>query len=161
MFSSFQAQPDLKPYAHVVPDVDLKATNRETAWGAKLSEKMDFSVEDAADDLLLNEVIWRSVRGPNSPMPPPVRSAFVFPRLKADGAGAGSVSDRLNAPVADTSGSDERRGSRSSTIRLSSRSHYRSRSCRPSAGREHSRCTGWGSNPGSSRGSNLAGRRLE
>ena len=30
------------------------------------------------DDLLLNEVVWRSVRGPNGPMPAPVRAAFVF-----------------------------------------------------------------------------------
>jgi hypothetical protein len=34
--------------------------------------------------LLLNEVIWRSVRGPDSPMLPPVRSAFVFPHLKSE-----------------------------------------------------------------------------
>jgi hypothetical protein len=32
--------------------------------------------------LLLNEVIWRSVRGPRSPMPPPVHAAFVFPHIK-------------------------------------------------------------------------------
>jgi hypothetical protein len=39
---------------------------------------MNFAKEDAADDLLLNEVIWRSIRGPHSPMPAPVRAAFVF-----------------------------------------------------------------------------------
>jgi hypothetical protein len=39
---------------------------------------MDFSVEDAADDLLLNEIVWRSVRGAGSPMPAPRRAAFVF-----------------------------------------------------------------------------------
>ena len=39
---------------------------------------MDLSREDAADDLLLGDIVWRSVRGANSPMPPPVRSAFVF-----------------------------------------------------------------------------------
>jgi WD40 repeat protein len=80
MYNSFQAKPDLTPYSHVVPDVDMKALNLKTAWGAGLSEKMDFTREDAADDLLLNEVIWRSVRGPDSPMPPPVRAAFVFPK---------------------------------------------------------------------------------
>ena len=32
-----------------------------------------------SNDLLLNEVVWRSVRGPDSPMPAPVRAAFVFP----------------------------------------------------------------------------------
>jgi DNA-binding beta-propeller fold protein YncE len=81
MYNSFQPKADLRPYAHVVPEVDMKAVNKKTAWGAKLSETFDFTVEDAADDLLLNEVIWRSVRGPDSPMPPPVRAAFFFPKL--------------------------------------------------------------------------------
>jgi hypothetical protein len=39
---------------------------------------MDFSKEDAADDLLLNEIVWKSVRGADSPMPAPRRAAFVF-----------------------------------------------------------------------------------
>jgi hypothetical protein len=39
---------------------------------------MNFAREDAVDDLLLNEVVWRSVRVPASPMPAPVRAAFVF-----------------------------------------------------------------------------------
>jgi DNA-binding beta-propeller fold protein YncE len=80
MYRSFTGKFDSAAYDHVVPEVDMKAKNTKTAWGADLSDKMDFTREDAADDLLLNEVIWRSVRGPNSPMPPPVRSAFVFPR---------------------------------------------------------------------------------
>ena len=67
-----------------MPEVDLKEKNKATAWGAKMSEKFDLTKEDAADDLLLNEVIWRSVKGAESPMPPPVRAAFVFPHLKKD-----------------------------------------------------------------------------
>ena len=43
---------------------------------------MNFAREDAADDLLLNEVIWRSVRGADNPMPAPVRAAFVFTHPK-------------------------------------------------------------------------------
>jgi hypothetical protein len=82
MYASFQSRPDLRPYQHVVPAVDMKETNQASAWGAKLSEQFDLTKEDAADDLLFNEVIWRSVRGPASPMPPPVRAAFVFPHLK-------------------------------------------------------------------------------
>jgi hypothetical protein len=80
MYRCFQDKADFQAYAHVVPKVDMQARNTKTAWGADLSEKMDFSREDAADDLVLNEVIWRSVRGPDSPMPAPVRSAFVFPK---------------------------------------------------------------------------------
>jgi hypothetical protein len=43
---------------------------------------MDFAREDAADDLLLNEAIWRSVRGAGSLMPAPVRAGFVFAHSK-------------------------------------------------------------------------------
>lgn len=80
MFNSFQPRPDLTPYTVLPPNVDLEAINGEHAWGGKLN--MNFAKEDAADDLLLNEVIWRSVRGENSPMPPPVRAGFVFTQQK-------------------------------------------------------------------------------
>jgi hypothetical protein len=62
----------------------MKAVNPLSAWGAKESEEMDFTKEDKADDFLLNEIIWRSVRGADAAMPPPVRAAFVFPHLKKD-----------------------------------------------------------------------------
>lgn len=78
MYHSFRGEPDLTPYKHLPANVDLDERNKATAFGAALSAKMDFSKEDAADDLLLNEVIWRSVRGPHSRMPPPVRAGFVF-----------------------------------------------------------------------------------
>jgi sugar lactone lactonase YvrE len=78
MYASFQAKPDLTPYKHRAAQVDLEEKNQKTAWGAALSEKLDFSKEDAADDLLLNEIVWRSVRGADSRMPPPVRASFVF-----------------------------------------------------------------------------------
>jgi sugar lactone lactonase YvrE len=80
MYHSFQNKPDLSAYEHVPAQVDLQETNKETAWGAKLSETFDLTKEDAADDLLFNEVIWRSVKGPASPMPAPVRAAFVAPK---------------------------------------------------------------------------------
>ncbi|RPH99315.1 MAG: YncE family protein, partial [Zetaproteobacteria bacterium] len=78
MYGSFQAEPDLRPYTTKPVTVDRNERNTRLAWGSDLSEQMDFSKEDAADDLLLNEVIWRSVKGPDSPMPAPVRAAFVF-----------------------------------------------------------------------------------
>src|SRR5262249_51073364 len=84
MYNSFQARPDLRPYSHVVPQTDLKATNVAGAYGSRRSAKFDFSKEDRVDDLVLNEIIWRSVRGTKSPMPPPVRAAFVFPHLKKE-----------------------------------------------------------------------------
>jgi hypothetical protein len=78
MYASFQQQRDLAPYRHRPAQVDLTACNQAHAWGAELSLTFDFSREDAADDLLLNEVVWRSVKGANSKMPAPVRAGFVF-----------------------------------------------------------------------------------
>jgi len=78
MYNSFQAKADVKPYLHLPANVDLEAKNASTAYGAAMSLTFDFSKEDAADDLLLNEVVWRSVKGANSPMPAPVRAGFVF-----------------------------------------------------------------------------------
>ncbi|MEZ6141945.1 MAG: alkaline phosphatase family protein [Zavarzinella sp.] len=76
MYHSFQAKPDVAPYKHLIPKTDLKATNEANAWGAKWSERANLEQEDAADDILFNEVIWKSVRGANSRMPAPVRAAF-------------------------------------------------------------------------------------
>src|SRR6185437_7988193 len=84
MYNAFQTKADSTGYAHVVPKVDLGEKNRAAAWGSKLSEKFNLAREDAADDLLLNEVIWRSIKGADSPMPAPVRAAFVMPRVQDD-----------------------------------------------------------------------------
>ncbi|MCC9609386.1 beta-propeller fold lactonase family protein [Blastopirellula sp. JC732] len=84
MHASFLADPDLTPYAAIPAQVDVNAKNDKYAWGAKLSEQLDLSSEDAADDLLFGEIVWRSVRGANSPMPAPVRSAFVFAEVEDD-----------------------------------------------------------------------------
>jgi hypothetical protein len=78
MFAAFQEKPDLHPYQHRIPKADLSAITQKTAWGVKETSTMDLTKEDAADDLLLNEVIWRNVRGANSPMPSPVRRAWVL-----------------------------------------------------------------------------------
>ncbi len=78
MFRSFHGHPDTRPYHAETPRTDLNARNQAVAWGASASAAMDFTHEDAADDLVLNEVVWRSVRGPDSPMPGPKRAAFVL-----------------------------------------------------------------------------------
>jgi DNA-binding beta-propeller fold protein YncE len=78
MYASFQAQPDLRPYDLRPVTADRSEKNLASAWGAAESGGMNFSKEDAADDLRLNEVVWRSIRGSDHPMPGPVRAAFVF-----------------------------------------------------------------------------------
>jgi len=82
MFHSFQAQPDLAPYTARPANENLHATNVAGLWGQHY--KFNFAEEDAADDLLLNEVIWRSIKGADNPMPARVRAGFVFTRAKAE-----------------------------------------------------------------------------
>ncbi|HAO78633.1 MAG TPA: hypothetical protein DCQ92_06585 [Verrucomicrobia subdivision 3 bacterium] len=84
MFNAFQAKPDLRPYNLAPSQVDLQERNTATSWGNAASGKMDFSKEDATDEQSLNEIVWHSVRGANSPMPAPVHAAFVFGHSKDD-----------------------------------------------------------------------------
>ena len=85
MANSFQTEPDTRAYTALPARIDLNEKNVKVSWGARESQKMDFSREDAADDILLNEVIWRAVRGDDSRMPPPTRAGFVFVHGDADG----------------------------------------------------------------------------
>ena len=84
MYACFGKSSQVSPYNHLPVQVDLNAKNTALAWGAVESEKMNFDKEDAADDLLLGDIVWRSVRGAGSPMPPPVRAAFVFADTRED-----------------------------------------------------------------------------
>lgn len=78
MYGCFQKEADLKPYTALMPKADREAKTAANAWGVKETLAMDFSKEDAADDLVLNEIIWRNVRGADQPMPAPTRRAWVL-----------------------------------------------------------------------------------
>jgi hypothetical protein len=84
MYASFTGKVDYTPYRHLPANVDLNEVNKHNAYGAAASAKLDLAKEDAADDLLLNEIIWKSIRGADSPMPPPVRASFVRVLPKQD-----------------------------------------------------------------------------
>ena len=73
-------RPTRPRYVHRPARIDLNAKNPPRAPMAELSQRLDLEIEDRADDLLFNEIIWKAVRGVDSPMPPPVRAAFVMPR---------------------------------------------------------------------------------
>jgi hypothetical protein len=70
----------LDSYQSTPATIDLEVRNMKAAWGAERSAGMDISREDAIDDRLLNEVIWRSVRGSDASMPAPSPAAFVVGR---------------------------------------------------------------------------------
>ena len=57
----------------------LDEKNGPDAPGAAASLAMDLEEADRAPDLELNEIVWKSVRGASSVMPPPVRAAFIRP----------------------------------------------------------------------------------
>jgi hypothetical protein len=81
MANSFAPTLDLTPYVARPARIDLNARNTRDAFGAEASLELDLDeAEDLADDLIFNEIIWKAVKGKDSPMPPPVRSAFVLPR---------------------------------------------------------------------------------
>jgi DNA-binding beta-propeller fold protein YncE len=81
MAASFGPTADLSPYVAKPARIDLNARNTRDAFGAEVSMELDLDeAEDKADDLVFNEIIWKAVKGKDSPMPPPVRSAFVLPR---------------------------------------------------------------------------------
>lgn len=84
MYDSFTAKPTLDAYQHEMPKTDRDAKNVTGAWGAEWSAQANLEKEDAADDLVFNEVIWKAVKGASARMPAPVRAAFFLPRLKKE-----------------------------------------------------------------------------
>lgn len=77
-YAAFQSQPDLSPYNAKPPRISLEEKNRADAYGAKESMAMNFEEVDQIPMREMNEILWKSVKGVNSKMPPPVRSAFVY-----------------------------------------------------------------------------------
>jgi YVTN family beta-propeller protein len=72
MYESFGTEAKLDAYTLIQPQIDLNAKNTEKSYGAKLSSKMDFSEWDEAPMGPLNEILWKAMKGADSPMPPPV-----------------------------------------------------------------------------------------
>jgi YVTN family beta-propeller protein len=72
MYASFGTAPIVTPFNVLQPLIDVNAKNSKDAYGAEESRKMDFSDVDRAPMHALNEVIWKSIKGVNSPMPAPV-----------------------------------------------------------------------------------------
>jgi len=77
LWRSFNNIPDHPPYNARPNKVDLNDKNKAENQWQSLSETFDFSVEDRVNDFDFNEVIWRAVKGLDSPCPPSVRAAFL------------------------------------------------------------------------------------
>jgi YVTN family beta-propeller protein len=72
LYAAFAETPDLTPFVALPAQMDVMAKNQATAWGAKASARMDFADEDRAPMGALNEILWKSVMGPDAAMPAPV-----------------------------------------------------------------------------------------
>ena len=73
MYNAFTDNRDVTAFKHLPPQVDINQLNAANAWGAQASLAMDFSDYDRTPMFELNEIVWKSVRGPDSRMPLPVR----------------------------------------------------------------------------------------
>jgi DNA-binding beta-propeller fold protein YncE len=79
LYNAFQATPEAGVFEARPAKIKLDERNPAGGPGARESMLIDLDEADRAPDLLLNEIIWKSVKGPNVPMPPPRRTAFVRP----------------------------------------------------------------------------------
>lgn len=82
LYDCFSNTPDLSGYTAKPNIVNLNKRNVAVNGSSKRSEMFNFAKEDAVPDLDLNEVVWKYVKGENSVMPAPKRSAFVLLETK-------------------------------------------------------------------------------
>lgn len=76
LWRCFNNTPDHPPFNFRPAMVRLDERNlAENEW-QRLSETFNFAIEDRVNDNDFNEVIWRAVKGLDSPCPPVVRAAF-------------------------------------------------------------------------------------
>lgn len=80
LYGAFTGTPNTTEYRRSDAKIPLDEINLPTAYGASMSARMDFSEADLTDEILLNEIVWRSIKGPSAAMPPPKRSVLVAPR---------------------------------------------------------------------------------
>ena len=82
MWRCFNKTADVTPFQSVAANVNLDEKNTSLTASAKKSMEFDFSQEDRIPDLAFSEVIWKAVKGEDSEMPAPRRSAFL--KVKGD-----------------------------------------------------------------------------
>jgi YVTN family beta-propeller protein len=73
MYKAFGVTPDLTPYDVHAAEVDLTVKNTSKTYGARASKRMDFDDVDRVPAQALNQILWKSIKGADSPLPPPVR----------------------------------------------------------------------------------------
>jgi YVTN family beta-propeller protein len=77
LYNALQTTPDASPFVHLAPRISIDEKNDTLAYGAEASMRMNLADADVAPERELNEILWRSIKGPRAVLPPAVRSAFV------------------------------------------------------------------------------------
>jgi DNA-binding beta-propeller fold protein YncE len=84
MYRCFTNDADATPYAALEPRIDIKERNPDNSPLEEESSKLRLDKEDANDDIAFNQIIWKTVKGVDSEMPAPVRSAAIRPVIGKD-----------------------------------------------------------------------------
>jgi YVTN family beta-propeller protein len=84
MWRCFTATPDLRDYTCRPTTINLNDINPDKTKLAALSKGLDFSKADLVPDQVMNNILWKAVKGENAVCPVPVRAAF-FKAIKTAG----------------------------------------------------------------------------
>ncbi len=77
LWSCFTNLPDTTGFTASPAEVDINTRNTASTPSAELSRHFDLSDADRIPDDLMNAVLWKAIKGEDSPVPQPIRSAFV------------------------------------------------------------------------------------
>ncbi len=72
MYATFGTTPMVTPFNVIQPQIDVNAKNTKSSYGVEESSRMDFSDVDRAPMHRLNAILWKSIKGADSPVPVPV-----------------------------------------------------------------------------------------
>jgi YVTN family beta-propeller protein len=79
LWRSFTSIPDTSVFNHVPAQADITEKNIATNKLSEKSATFNFSKEDEINEADFNEILWKGIKGINSPVPSPRRAAFVKP----------------------------------------------------------------------------------
>ena len=77
MFACFTPEPNTDSYTALPPQIDLNELNVEENRLSEMSATFNLEIYDAVPEGPFNEVIWKSIKGLDSPVPAPRRAAFI------------------------------------------------------------------------------------
>ncbi|MEO8862294.1 MAG: bifunctional YncE family protein/alkaline phosphatase family protein [Ginsengibacter sp.] len=84
LWRSFTAVRDTSAFDHLPAQVNLAEVNTAVNKLSKKSAAFNFSKEDKVNEADFNEVLWKGIKGMDSPVPAPRRAAFVKVTEKED-----------------------------------------------------------------------------